>query len=192
VKIGAGLVRGTGFFVTVIAVRFTMATGRSPKFTLLIRLQSGNDTRRFCEVRVDARDNVYVFQPREGYSSKVSYHESGQRHLKIGDGPKMFVMHLDRPGSIWSEEQVWEKSFENFDKLLAHTGQHADAIFNIDLPTQGGEITFAQVSIGGFFDPRPCWSTDAATLTTLAQEIFAVPGSPSDLLLCVRVLRLAR
>ena len=164
----------------------------STEFTLRINLSSGSDVRRFCQVRVDQNDNTYVFQPRKDESIKTSYHESGQRHLKIGNGPAMFVRHLDRPKWIRREQPVWEQSFENFSDLLPYNGQSADGIFEIDLPTipYVDTITFAQVSIGRFFDPQG-WSMDGVTLSTLKQQIFTVPISPSQMLLCVRVLRLS-
>jgi hypothetical protein len=89
--------------------------------------------RRFCQVRVDQNDNVYVFQPHKGGSVKVGYHESGQKHLKIGNGPALFTMHLDRPEWIHSEEAVWAKSFENFAQLLKYDGEQADALFEFEL-----------------------------------------------------------
>ena len=167
-------------------------TSKRPEYMLRINLQSGTDLRRFSQVRVDGKDNVYILQPRKETSVHVSYHESGERHLKVGDGPSLFVMHLDKPEWIRSEEPVWEKSFENFATLLPYTGQHADQIVTVPLPElpYGDCITFAQVSIGRFFEPQ-ILSTDGVTLITLLQETYAVPISPSGLHLCVRVLNLA-
>jgi len=103
----------------------------------------------------------------------------------------MFVIHLDRPEWIRSEEKVWSKSFENFNDLLPYNEQPADAVFAIDLPTIAyvGTITFAKVSIGRFFDPEG-WSIDGMKQSTLKQQMFTVPISPSQLLLCIRTIRL--
>lgn len=125
------------------------------EFLLRVNLRSGSDVRRFSQVRVDQNDNVYVFQPRKEENVKISYHESGQRHLKFGNGSAMFVMNLDRPEWICSEEQLWEKSSENFDALVPYNGQAPDGIFEIDLPGSSNDaITFAQISIGKFGSPQ--------------------------------------
>ncbi len=159
------------------------------EYILRVNLKSGTDRRRFCEVHVKGND-VYVFQPRKGKSVKISYHESGQRHLKIGDGPAMFVQELNPLKWIKLEEHVWPKSFENFASLLPYKGQPADDIFDIDLPTASANtITFGQVSVGRFFDPKG-WDYCGVTQTTLQQQVFPVAKSPSNLSICVRVLRL--
>ena len=135
---------------------------------------------------------LYVFQPRKGGSVKVSYHESGQRHLKIGNNPAMFALHSTRPEWVYAEEQLWSKSFENFESLLPYEGALADAVHEIDLPDlEEDRITFAEVSIGRFFDPVG-WTTDQVTQATLDQKTLLVPISPSKLQLCIRVLRLSR
>ena len=97
-------------------------TKTADRYIARINLTSGSDVRRFCEVHIDDSDDVYVFQPRKGGSVKVSYHESGQRHLKIGSGPAMFVMHSSRPEWIRTEERLWSKSFENFASLAIGCG----------------------------------------------------------------------
>jgi hypothetical protein len=159
----------------------------STEFILVINLTSGSDVRRFCQVLVDRNDNTYVLQPRKDENVKISYHKSGQRHLKIGKGPAMFALPLSRPEWIQRDEPVWEKSFENFSVLLPYNGQPANAIFEIELPPPYVDtITFAQVTIGRFFNPQG-WSMDGVTLTTLKQQVFKVPISPSQMLLCVRV-----
>jgi len=165
--------------------------GRATKeYVLRINLRSGTEVRRFCEVHVNG-DDVYVFQPEKGAATKVSYHQSGQRHLKKGTGPAMFTMMLDRPGWIETETPCWEKSFENFAKLLPYYSGPATEIFEIDLPNPSDTtISFAQVSIGRFFSPQG-WELDGATLTTPQQRVFPVPSSPSNLSICVRVLQLA-
>ncbi len=168
--------------------------GRAAKeYVLRINLKSGTEVRRFCEVHVNG-DDVYVFQPEKGAITKVSYHQSGQRHLKKGAGPAMFTMFtmmLDRPRWIETEEPCWEKSFENFARLFPYCSEPATDIFEIDLPNPSDTtISFAQVSIGRFFSP-PGWELDGGTLTTPQQRVFPVPSSPSDLSICVRVLQLA-
>src|SRR5207249_1812130 len=109
-------------------------TNTARGYVVLVNVKSGTDVRRFCQVRVDPNDNVYVFQPRKGGSVKVSYHESGEKHVKIGCSPAMFVMHLERPEWIRTEEAVWAQSFENFTALLPHDGKSADALFEVELP----------------------------------------------------------
>ena len=157
---------------------------------LLVNVRSGDDVRRFCAVRVDPNDNVYVFQPRKGGSVKISYHESGQRHLKVGNGPAMFIMHSDRPGWIRAEESVWSKSFENFEQLLRYDGEQASAFYEVELPVTGAEaLPFFQVSIGRVFEPTG-WTMDEVRQTTVEERVFEVPSSLSNLRLCVRTLQL--
>src|SRR5262245_16443611 len=113
-----------------------MSRTKTPKrYLARINLRSGSDVRRFCEVHIDDADNVYVFQPRKGGSAKVSYHESGQRHLKIGSSPAMFVRHSTQPEWIRTEEKLWSQSFENFTSLLPYSEEASDAVCDIELPS---------------------------------------------------------
>src|SRR5262245_34276590 len=166
--------------------------GSSNGFTLCVNLRAGADVRRFCQVHVSQNDDVYVLQPRKGKSVKVSYHESGQRHVKIGQGPPMFVMRLDKPEWILQEERVWSQSFENFKDLLPYRGEPANAVFEIDLPTTPhlNAITFAQVSIGQFFDPEG-WSMDEVVQNTLKQQVFRVAIFASQVVFWVSGICLA-
>ena len=159
-------------------------------YTLRINLRSGADKRRFCEVHVKD-DEVYMFQPRKGGSTKISYHRSGQKHLKLGKGPSLFnPMFLDPPKWIDTEEECFHKSFENFAKLLPYEGEAADEVFEIELPPPSNtRLTFAQVSVGRFFVPQG-WKEEGVRLTTLDQRQFAIPSSPSSLSIYVRVLQL--
>lgn len=93
----------------------------------------------------------------------------------------MFVMHADQPEWIRNEEELWSKSFENFTSLLPYNGEPAHAVRDIQLPAFAADaITFAQVSIGRFFDPEG-WTMDQVTQATLEQEILRVPTSLSQL-----------
>ena len=104
----------------------------------------------------------------------------------------MFALHSTRPEWVYAEEQLWSKSFENFESLLPYEGALADAVHEIDLPDlEEDRITFAEVSIGRFLDPMG-WTTDQVTQATLDQKTLLVPISPSKLQLCIRVLRLSR
>ena len=67
--------------------------------------------RRFCEVHVQGKNEVYVFQPRKGGSTKVSYHASGERHVKRGNGPSLYTLRLDSPEWIESEEILLERRY---------------------------------------------------------------------------------
>ena len=151
-------------------------------FIILINLSCASDVRRFCQVRVDKDDNVYVFQPRKGGSVKVSYHESGTRHLQIGDGPRIYGMQLDAPGEIRINEDVWSHSFDNFVNLLPYNGERADELCDITLPPVDNPalLTYAEISIGRTFD-RTEWSLDGWTYTTIEQRVFEVPVSPSGI-----------
>jgi hypothetical protein len=106
-----------------------LRTSARDEYLLRINLKKGAVARRFCEVRVKGND-VYVMQPRKGGSVKVSYHQSGQRHLKHGNGRAMFVLQLDRPEWIQKEEPCWESSFENFAHLPAYQGERAESVYD--------------------------------------------------------------
>jgi hypothetical protein len=162
------------------------------RFILRINLRSGSDVRRFSEVHIDQRDNVYVFQPRKGRSAKISYHESGQRHVKIGAGPAMFVLHLNKPEWIRTSEWVWSKSFETFESLLPYRSEPADATFEVPLPPlpYTDTLALAEVRIGYLFDPKP-WRSHGVTGKVLMHQVFAIPHSPAQLCVCVQVLQLA-
>ena len=162
------------------------------RYVVRVNLRLGSDVRRFCEIHANEQDNVYVFQPRKGGSVKVSYHESGRRHLKIGNSPAMFAMHTTRPEWVYAEEKLWSDSFEKFASLLPYEGARADFVHEIELPDlEEDRPTFAQVSIGRFFDPEG-WTRDQVTQATLDQKTLLVPISTSQLQLCIRVLRLSR
>jgi hypothetical protein len=66
--------------------------------------------------------------------AKISYHASGQHHLKLGDGPAMFVRHEDQPAWIRLEKNIFAKSLENFSTLLQYKGERADDKFDLELP----------------------------------------------------------
>ncbi|HZT33006.1 MAG TPA: hypothetical protein VFA33_24170 [Bryobacteraceae bacterium] len=161
------------------------------EYVLRVNLRDGPDVRRFCEVRVKGND-LYIYQPKKGDSVKVSYHESGQKHVKVGNGvPIIPPMYLDPTEAIITEEKAWSKSFENFEDLLPYSGQPANDTFTIELPPLRyvDSITFAQIAIGRSFDPND-WSLDGVDQVTTKQQVFPVPQSSNGLQMCVRILRL--
>jgi hypothetical protein len=163
----------------------------SNEYVLLVNLKDGLDVRRFCEVRVKGND-VYIYQPKKGNSVKVSYHESGQTHVKVGPGaPITPPMQLDPTEAISTEEKPWSKSFENFNDLMPYCGEPANDTFTIELPPLPyvDSITFAQVAIGRSFDAKD-WALDGVDQVTTKQQVFPVPQSPNGLEVCVRILRL--
>ncbi len=160
------------------------------EYVLRVNLKSGADVRRFCEVHLKCWDS-YAFQPRKGESVKVSYHESGQIHLKIGRSDAMFKRFNDAPASIMDEESIWSKSFENFPDLLPSNTDPADDVFDIELPPlpYTDTITFAQVIVGRIFDPKG-WAMGGVEQTTIDQKTFRPDPAVSGLSVCVRVARL--
>lgn len=161
------------------------------EYVLRVNLKHGSDARRFCEVRVKGND-VYVYQPKKGNPVKVSYHESGEQHVKVGSGlPIMQLMQLDPTEVIWTEETPWSQSFENFNDLLPYTGQIADDTFEIELALSPplDSITFAEIAIGRSFGSKE-WTMEGVEHNVLNQKVFAVPQSINGLQVCVRVLRL--
>lgn len=97
----------------------------SDHYVVRVNLKSGDDVRRFCEVRVDPKGDVYAYQPRDGGSLKHSYHASGQRHWKLGKSSKQHLTwHLDSPNSILYEDAIWtqaSKTSLRFVPTLART-----------------------------------------------------------------------
>jgi hypothetical protein len=165
--------------------------GDPNEYLLRVNLKNGADVRRFCELRVKGND-VYIYQPREGDSVKVSYHESGEQHVKIGKGaPVLPPMQLDPTEAIVTEEAPWSMTFENFADLLPYKGEAANDVFEIDLPQlpYTDTYTFAQISVGRSFDPKG-WAMDTVNQVTLKQQVFRVPQSLNHLQVCVRILRL--
>jgi len=164
---------------------------KSQEYILQINLYSGQDIRRFCEIRVKS-DNVYVFQPEKSiYRTKVSYHASGQHHLKLGKGPAMFVRQEDRTEWIRAEKNVFSKSLENFSALLPYKGQQVDERFDLELPSPSPTtLPYIEVSIGQIFEPKKNWTHMDVSAITLAQKVFSVLHSPSELKICVRLFRM--
>ena len=60
-----------------------------PQYILRININSDGDIRRFCEVGVDRKDNIYLFQPRIKERIKVTCHEPGEPHLKENNEPEL-------------------------------------------------------------------------------------------------------
>jgi hypothetical protein len=161
----------------------------SNEYLLRVNLKDGPDVRRFCEVRVKGKD-VYIYQPKKGGPVKVSYHESGEKHVKIGRGLPIMPMHLDPTEAIITEETPWSKSFENFNDLLPYAGEPANDTFATELPALPNvdSITVAQIAIGRSFDPKNR-SMDSVEQVTREQQVFPVPQSADGLRVCVRILR---
>ena len=161
-------------------------------FVLRINVRTESDVRRYCEVRVDQRDNVYIFQPRKGRKVHFSYHESGQRHVTIGKGPRFFILHSDKVECIASDEWVWSNDFENFSELMPYKGQAADAVFEISLPPtpHADSICFAEVRIGREFSTEG-WTMNGVTASIVEHRVIQVPLSPSQISICVQILRLS-
>ena len=159
------------------------------EYLLLVHLKDGGEVRRFCEVRVKGKD-VYIYQPRRGASVKVSYHESGQQHVKIGDSGTMIpAMQLDPTSAILTEENPWSKSLENFAYLLPWKKKPASAVLDLDVPPSADGVAVVQISIGRHFHQGD-WTMENVDHVTLRQEIFSVPHSTDGLQVCVRVCRL--
>jgi hypothetical protein len=160
------------------------------EYVLRVNLKSGSDLRRFCEAHLKGWDS-YVFQPRKGQRVKISYHASGQIHLKIGQSDVMFKRFYKPPASLMDGENIWSRSFENFSELLLWKNQDANDIHEIDLPPlpYTDTITLAQVIVGRNFDPSR-WVTDGVEQATVDQRIFRPDPAVSGLSVCVRVVRL--
>jgi len=157
---------------------------------LRINLHANDEVRRFCEVHIKGSD-VYVFQPRKGQSVKISYHESGQRHLKIGNAPAMFVRQEGHPGYIREERRLWSKSFENFSKLLMYEGQPADDLLRLELPSLSCDrLHLAEISIGNDFSPQG-WVHEDVSLRMLEEHLFKIRMGFSSITICVRSLVLS-
>lgn len=160
------------------------------EYVLRVNLKHGSDLRRFCEVHIKGED-LYVFQPNKNVSTKVSYHESGQKHVKVGSGePIIKPLLLDPLKAIRTEESVWSKDFKNFNDLLVYSGQPADDIFEIEyMAPSVDSINFAEIAVGRSFGDD-AWIMDGVAQEVLQQKLFSVPQPMEELQVCVRVLRL--
>jgi hypothetical protein len=103
------------------------------KYILRVNLRSDSDLRQFCVVELKCWD-AYVFQPPKKKRPKVSYHASGQTHVKVGKSGAMLRRFNAPPASLAGEENIWSKSFENFATLLPWTNEPANDILEIKLP----------------------------------------------------------
>ncbi len=162
------------------------------KYILRINLRSDAELRRFCEVHLKGWD-AYVFQPCQGQRVKVSYHESGQVHVKVRKSGAMFKRFYEPPASLVGEESVWSQSFENFSTLLRWKDEPANDIHEIKLPAlpYTDTITFAQVVVGRRFTPDR-WVSDGVEQEVIEQKAFKPDVSLSGLSVCIRVVRLRR
>lgn len=161
----------------------------SPDYLLFINLRRGTDARRFCQVVVNG-DDVYIIEPKKKGPEKLSYHESGERHLMIGNGEREFRMFLDPPSRIVTQETPWIQVFDKFNSLLdygRYQGPPPNEIVTMDVSDvlPSGTHHFAEVSIGRRFDGNE-WTLDGVQKREIRRWTFLLEKSPSRLQLCVR------
>ena len=101
-------------------------------------------------------NNFYALQPRKRGQPKISFHASGQRHVKIDKGEAQIVDYRLPPDLIEGEEGLFTISFENFASLRDYRAQRYDATEVIDITQfKPGTLPFVQVSIGQTFRIQP-------------------------------------
>jgi hypothetical protein len=116
-----------------------------PDFLAGLVVFDGTKQLRALEVLVKS-GNLYALQPRRGRARKVSYHESGQSHYKIGDSAPILPI-VDLPTRFLKERafplshnrrRLFAVSLENLPILLPYTGQPYDRKIELCLPKVEG------------------------------------------------------
>jgi len=75
------------------------------KYILRVNLRSDSDLRQFCVVELKCWD-AYVFQPPKKKRPKVSYHASGQTHVKVGKSGAM-LRRFNAPQHLWRARKIF-------------------------------------------------------------------------------------
>jgi hypothetical protein len=158
---------------------------------LAVTLRVAGATYRFCKVLIEG-DDVYIFAAGPVEPLKVSYHESGQKHLKRQaktqeSKPKFVVepIYITPTREILTEEMPWARSLDGLQYLQLFTGRKkAFAVCELQRPE--GLEAFATVSIGREFN-EDAWVFEGARLSTITKSIYSVPSHPTGLKICVRL-----
>jgi hypothetical protein len=160
-----------------------MARPRSkPDFTAGVVIIDGTREVRAVELLVKS-DNLYALQPGHGKARKVSYHESGQSHYKIGnsapilpivDLPPRFLKESTLPLSH-NRRRLFAVSLENMPVLLQYTGQPYDRAIKIRLPKVDG-LFVIELYLGSNSGQRWAYESEGYVETTITEHSFSGAG----------------
>ena len=154
-------------------------------------MRSGDRLRRFCEVSRTTAGDWVAFQPSKGPDSHhFTYHESGETHYKnnLKSAPTQAKAIESPPNDLLDCEQLFVKSFENFNYLMAVAEAEGGEICEIDLGADYARTTgllFAEVLIGRRF-PIDDKTENDLQLAVLTE--WEYPVGPNALELRVRLV----
>lgn len=153
-----------------------------PDFTAGVVISDDNTEVRVIELLVKS-DNLYALQPSRGKTRKVSYHESGQSHYKVGssapilpfsDLPPRFLKESALPLSH-TRRRLFAVSLENLSTLLLHTGQPYDRKIGIRLPKVDG-LFVIELYLGSTTGQRWAHESEGYVETTISEHSFRGAG----------------
>jgi hypothetical protein len=160
-----------------------MAQPRSkPDFTAGVVIFDGTREVRALELLVKS-DNLYALQPRHGKARKVSYHESGQSHYKIGNSAPILPI-VDLPPRFLKESalplshdrrRLFAVSLENMPILLQYTGQPYDRKIGIRLPKVDG-LFVVELYLGSDSGQRWVYESEGYVEATITEHSFRGAG----------------
>ncbi|MBL8292598.1 MAG: hypothetical protein JNN08_12220 [Bryobacterales bacterium] len=114
-------------------------------------MTDGKETKVALRIQVQSNE-VYAFQPLKGGPVKISFHESDQRHIRIGKGKPQLEQHETPAHLLIEEESLFGTSFENFATLLSYKQESFDVVEIIDFAEFPAEsIPFVEVAVGRVF-----------------------------------------
>jgi hypothetical protein len=135
-------------------------------------------------------DNLYALQPSRSKTRKISYHESGVSHYKVGssapilpfvDLPPRFLKESALPLSH-TRRRLFAVSLENMPTLLQYTGQPYDRKIGIRLPKVDG-LFVIELYLGSSTGQRWAYESESYVETTISEHSFG--GARYDF--CVRL-----
>lgn len=160
-----------------------MAQLRSkPDFTAGVVVSDNKREVRAVELLVKSH-NLYALQPSRGKTRKVSYHESGQSHYKVGssapilpfvDLPPRFLKESALP-LTHTRRRLFAVSLENMPTLLQYTGQPYDRKIGIRLPNVDG-LFVTELYLGSSTGQRWAYESEGYVETTISEHSFSGAG----------------
>ena len=154
-----------------------MARIRSkPDFTAGFVTWIGGKALRALELRVNG-DDLYAMQPRHVHTEKVSYHASGQSHIKVGNSKPILPFQKLPPRFLKEEAQrlrhgryrLFAISLENAPTLLPYMGQEYYTRFDLHVPQVDG-IVVVELYVGSDSGQKALFEIDDYVETTVTEN----------------------
>jgi len=161
----------------------SMARIRSkPDFTAGFVTWIGGKALRALELRVKG-DDLYAMQPRHVQTEKVSYHASGQSHIKVGNSKPILPFQKLPPRFLKEEAhrlrreryQLFTISLENAPTLLPYTGQEYDTKIDLHVPQVDGTVVL-QLYVGSDSGQKALFEIQDYVETTVTERSLAGAG----------------